>query len=83
MRSSRAAQLAILQDADHMKAGLTVKNAGDKTYSLEAGISDVGAYYEAGTVVGALQSIAEAAGTEASDAKKKQIQNSAAPQAIN
>jgi len=83
MRSLRAAQLATLNDENHMKAGLTVKNAGDKTYSLEAGISDVGAYYDAGTVVGALQSISQSAGTEASGAADKQQKNSAKPQAIN
>lgn len=68
MRALRATQLATIQDANHMKAGLA-------EYGLEAGISDVGAYYDAGTVVAALQSIAQTAGQETTDAAKKQQDN--------
>jgi hypothetical protein len=75
MRALRATQLAALNDENHMKAGVT-------GYSLEAGISDVGAYYDAGTVVAALQSIAQSAGKEASEASTKQQQNSAKPQSV-
>jgi hypothetical protein len=76
MRSSRAAELAIIQDEHHMKGGLT-------DYSLETGLGDVQTYYEAGTLVGALQSISESAGTDQSNAKAKQEANSNKPQAIN
>jgi len=69
MRSLRATQLAILQDEDHMKADLS-------EYSLESGLSDVDAYFNAGTIIGALQSIAEGAGTEQKAAKDKQLDNS-------
>jgi len=72
-----------MQDGDHMKAGITVSNAGDKTYSLETGIADVNTYYDAGTVVGALQAIAQAAGAKSTDAEGKGKTNSATPQAIN
>jgi len=75
MRALRATQLATLEGDSHMKAGVTA-------YSLEAGISDVNAYYEAGTVVGALQSIAQAAGKESADAKDQQKANSRKAQLI-
>ena len=75
MRSSRATELAVLQDANHMKAAVTA-------YSLEAGISDIEAYYKAGTIVGALQSISQSAGTQQATAKAAQAVNSRAPQAI-
>jgi len=83
MRALRSSQLALMQDGDHMKAGITVSNAGDKTYSLETGIADVNTYYDAGTVVGALQAIAQAAGAKSTDAEGKGKTNSATPQAIN
>jgi hypothetical protein len=75
MRSLRATQLATLQDESHMKAGLTA-------YSLETGLSDVGAYYDAGTVVAALQSIAQTAGQEQTDAANKQLTNGTKTQQI-
>lgn len=75
MRALRATQLAILQDDSHMKAGVT-------TYSLEAGISDVNSYYDAGTLVGALQSIAQTAGKETDAAKQQQRTNSRQTQQI-
>lgn len=70
MRALRATQLAAIQDQNHMKAGVTA-------YSLEAGISDVSAYYDAGTVIAALQSIAESAGQQTKEAADKQLTNSA------
>jgi hypothetical protein len=75
MRSLRATQLATLEDESHMKAGVT-------GYSLEAGISDVNSYYDDGTVVAALQSIAQSAGKETADAKDQQKVNSAHSQSI-
>jgi len=75
MRALRATQLATLQDDSHMKAGVTA-------YSLEAGISDVNGYYDAGTVVGALQSIAQSAGQQTTDAATKQQTNSTKSQSI-
>jgi hypothetical protein len=75
MRALRATQLATLGDTGHMKAGVT-------EYSLEAGISDVGVYYDAGTVVAALQSIAQTAGKEADNAQQQQKQNGTKSQAI-
>jgi hypothetical protein len=75
MRALRATQLATLQDENHMKAGVT-------GYSLEAGISDVSSYYDAGTVVGALQSISQSAGQQATDAAQKQQTNSTKQQSI-
>ena len=45
-------------------------------YSLEAGLADVYGYYDAGTVVGALQSIAESAGQDHTEAKTKRNQTS-------
>jgi hypothetical protein len=73
MRALRATQLATIQDENHMKAGVTA-------YGLEAGISDVGTYYDAGTVVAALQSIAQTAGQETRDAATKQQENGKAQQ---
>jgi hypothetical protein len=58
-----------------MKAGIT-------EYSLETGFSDVGAYLDAGTVVGALQSIAESAGQDKIAADTKKVSNSQHAQAI-
>ncbi len=76
MRSLRAVQLSTIQDASHMKAGVTA-------YSLESGFADVAAYFDAGTVVGALQSIAEAAGQDKTKADAQQKTNSSAAQAIH
>ena len=76
MRSARATELAIIQNDKHMKGGLT-------DYSLETGLSDVQTYYDVGTLVGALQSIAEAAGKEQDQAKKDQLVNSNKTQTIN
>lgn len=73
MRALRAKQLATIQDEHHLKATL-----GD--YSLETGLADVYAYYDSGTVVAALQSIAESATEDKQDAEQKQLQNSTKPQ---
>lgn len=75
MRALRATQLAIIQDENHMKAGVT-------NYSLEAGISDVSSYFDAGTVVAALQSIADTAGQQSKAAADKQQENSRRPQKV-
>src|SRR5438105_8898438 len=42
MRALRATELATIEDNTHMKAGVT-------EYSLEAGLADIEAYYNAGT----------------------------------
>jgi hypothetical protein len=75
MRASRATELATLNDANHMKAGISA-------YSLETGLSDVEAYYNAGTLVTALQTIAESASTQNTTAKQQQQTNGAVSQAI-
>lgn len=75
MRSLRALQLSTLQDAQHMKAGVS-------DYSLEQGIADVNAYYDAGTVVGALQGIAASVGTDTTATQAKQKENTATTQKI-
>ena len=94
MRANRAATLAILQDQDHMKAPVVcpsngcpeIEKAGDtpahivSPYSLEAGLADVDRYYQAGTIIGALQAIAETSGTEQEKAKTQQKTNSATRQ---
>jgi hypothetical protein len=69
MRSLRATELATIQDENHMKAALS-------DYSLEQGLSDIEAYYNAGTIIGALQSIAGTAGTQQKDAQAAQKANS-------
>ena len=69
MRALRAEELATLQDANHMKAGVT-------QYSLEQGLSDIDAYYNKGTITGALQDIATKAGQQETDAQTKQNANS-------
>ena len=87
MRASRATQLALIQDQNHMKAPVVCPTAGCPMvggvavgpYSLEAGLSDVAAYYDAGTIIGALQAIATTAGQEQQTAKTAQQANSAAP----
>ena len=58
-----------------MKAGVT-------GYSLEAGISDVNSYLDAGTVVAALQSIADAAGQQSKAAANKEQEDSKEPQKL-
>ena len=94
MRASRATTLATIQDQDHMKAPTvcpsngcsTVSAVGDtpehiaSPYSLEAGLGDIDRYYAAGTIIGALQSIAETAGADQSNAKQKQKNTSSTPQ---
>lgn len=57
-----ATRLATIQDSTHM--GAEVAN-----YSLEAGLADVYGYYDAGTVVGALQGIAESVGQDHTEAE--------------
>jgi hypothetical protein len=86
MRASRATQLAALQDQNHMKAPVVCPVAGCPTvggsavtpYSLETGLSDIQQYYEAGTIIGALQAIATSAGKAQDTAKTKQKENSGA-----
>jgi hypothetical protein len=80
MRAGRATQLAVLQDKDHMKAAAVCSNAGCSPYTLEAGLSDVEQYYEAGTIIGALQAFAQSAGAEQKSAADKQKVNSATNQ---
>ena len=75
MRAQRAKQLALMQDENHMKGGVT-------DYSLEAGLNDVYRYYNAGTLVGAIESIASAAGSENQEAHDKQLENSRKVQKI-
>ena len=59
-----------------MKAGVT-------QYSLETCIiTDVGAYFDAGTVVDPLQSIAQTAGKQTYAAAVKQLDNSKIPEKI-
>ncbi len=79
MRALRATQLSTLQDQNHMKASI-VPAHGVAAYSLEQGLSDIDAYYDAGTIIGALQAIAKSAGTAQDAATKQQHRNSAAPQ---
>ena len=82
MRALRAAQLAILQDANHMKASVVPAGADSTVapYSLEQALSDINAYYNAGTIIGALQAISEQAGTAQKSAKESQVTNSKAKQ---
>jgi hypothetical protein len=88
MRAGRATQLALIQDQFHMKAPVVCPETGCPTiagatvtpYSLEAGLSDVEAYFEEGTVIGALQAIATTAGTDQAKAKDNQKTNSATQQ---
>jgi hypothetical protein len=88
MRAGRATQLALMQDQYHMKAPVACPSAGCPQvggapvapYSLETGLSDVEQYYQAGTVIGALQAIAMAAGSDQADAATKQTTNSMAKQ---
>jgi hypothetical protein len=75
MRALRATELATIRDEHHMKAGLT-------DYNLETGLADVFAYYDAGTVVGALQNIAQNAGQEQKNAADQQKLNSAKHQEL-
>ena len=75
MRALRAEQLAALEDEHHLKAGVS-------DYSLEAGLNDVYAYYNAGTVIAALQSIAEQAGSQQQKATDQQQKNSKTEQKV-
>jgi hypothetical protein len=75
MRALRATQLATIADDGHMKAG-------PSNYGLEAGLSDLAAYYSAGTIIGALQGIAETAGADQAKAKDQQKDNSKTKQSI-
>lgn len=72
MRALRATELAVLDDDKHLKAGLE--------YSLADGINDVTYYYDQGTVIAALQSIAENSGTQTQLATQKRAQNEALSQ---
>lgn len=84
MRADRATQLALMQDQDHMKAPVVCPAAGCPNgvspYSIEAGLADVEKYYQAGTIIGALQDIAATAGVDQKAAAEQQKNNSAAPQ---
>jgi len=88
MRAGRATQLALIQDQNHMKAPVVCPAAGCPAaggaavtpYSLETGLSDIDAYYQAGTVIGALQAIATTAGQDQAAAQTKQKTNSSAQQ---
>jgi hypothetical protein len=87
MRASRASQLAAMQDPDHMKAPVVCATGGCKQevtatadtpkhteapYSLQTGLSDIEQYYQAGTIIGALQAIAASAGDTQTNATTKQ-----------
>jgi hypothetical protein len=94
MRAGRATQLALIQDQDHMKAPVACPIDGCPTaaatdgsaahtvapYSLETGLSDVDQYFQAGTIIGALQAIATSAGDDQTKAKTKQKSNSTSRQ---
>ncbi len=90
MRATRATQLALIQDQNHMKAPVICPAAGCPApagggtpvapYSLETGLSDVQAYYQAGTIIGALQDIAKSAGKEQDTASQQQQKNGTAQQ---
>ncbi len=85
MRAGRATQLALIQDEKHMKAPIVCPTKGCPTavdgtaiapYSLEAGLSDVASYYDAGSIIGALQAISANAGDDQTKAKDAQKVNS-------
>ena len=92
MRANRAKQLALMEDEDHMKAPaicpaqgcpeVTVdgKKHTVAPYSLESGLNDIEQYYQAGTIIGALQAIAASAGDDQTKAAEKKNKSSAAPQ---
>lgn len=84
MRASRADILASIEDTSHMKASVVAtKDPSGKDvapYSLEQGLADADSYFNAGTIIGALQTIAQAAGETQAGAKEKQGNNSKAPQ---
>lgn len=88
MRAERATQLALIQDQNHMKAPVACGSTGCPSvggsqvtpYSLETGLSDVDAYYQKGTIIGALQSIAESAGSQQQTATDQQKKNGTAQQ---
>jgi len=88
MRANRVTQLALIQDQNHMKAPVVCPPDGCPNvggvpvapYSLETGLSDVEQYYQAGTIIGALQAIATSAGTDQTAAAEKQKVNSKAQQ---
>lgn len=75
MRALRAEQLSILEDEKHLKAGVS-------EYDLQTGINDVGRYFDAGTVIAALQSIAVSAGAQTQAAADKQKVNGTKTQSI-
>jgi len=68
MRALRATELAIMQDQNHMGAGVDA-------YTLETGLSDVNGYYDAGTLTSALQAISQAAAQQSAAAKQLRMQN--------
>jgi hypothetical protein len=88
MRAARAEQFALIRDQDHEKAPVVCPDTGcvpvgghtPVPYSLETGLSDVTAYYDAGTIIHALQDIAVAAGQQQQSAKDKQQVNATKPQ---
>ncbi len=56
------------------------KNFFDQQTRSAVGLSDVDAYYQKGTIFGALQSIAESAGTQQQTATDQQKKNGTAQQ---
>lgn len=72
MRAQRAAQLVVLQAAMY-EPKITTPTPLNK-YSVNQGLVDVAAYYQAGTFVSALQAIVDTAGKEKSDSDS-QIKN--------
>jgi len=69
MRAQRAAQLLVLQAGMYKTKSTTPTSIGD--YSVNQGLVDLGAYYQAGTFVSALQAIIDTAGKEKTDSDKK------------
>ena len=69
MRAQRAAQLLVLQAGMYEKESTTPTSI-DK-YSVNQGLVDLAAYYQAGTFVSALQAIIDTAGKEKTDSDKK------------
>lgn len=69
MRAQRAAQLLVLQGGMYKSKSTTPTSIDE--YSVNQGLVDVAAYYQAGTFVSALQAIVDTAGKEKTDSDKK------------
>src|SRR5579871_2798577 len=83
MRASRATEVALIEDQNHMKASVVQSAVGTVNgtetavaYSLEQGLSDIDDYYNAGTIIGALQAITESAGRDQDAARQQRKANS-------